>query len=140
MRRLGTLGVVVIPYLLLVGIGLIVRASPNYETLFKLDPTIRFWLAAILLAVPYWFGFNSFERLLSKLCPAPKQWWRTLMLSWLFVLATLGVINLFAAYTLSTDTWVILKLFGIYGLFWLFGLLLMFFHFQRGLAKNEQET
>ena len=140
MRRLGTVGVVVIPYLLLVGIGLVLSVSPNSESLIKLDPTIRFWLAAMLLGVSYRFGFNVFERLLSKLCPAPKQWWRTLMLSWLIVLATLGLINLFGAYTLSTDSWVILKLFGLYGIFWISGLLLMFFHFQRGLARNEKKT
>ena len=139
MRRLGTLGVVVIPYLLLVGIGLIVSAIPGSVILIKLDPTIRFWAAAAILGAPYWFGVNILERLLAKWSPAPKQWWRTLMFSWVAVLVVLGTVNLVGAYVLGDLAWVNLKLFGLTGAFWLTGLVLIFMHFQRSAPNAARE-
>ena len=131
MRRLGTLGVVLIPYALLVAIGLGLGVIERTETLIKWEPTIRFWLAAALLGAPFYLGFNIFERLLAKVCPAPHQWWRTLMLTWLWLLLALGAANLVGAYTLSTDGWVNLKLFGLAGGFWLAGLILLFLHYRQ---------
>lgn len=139
MRRVATLGVVVIPYLLLVGIGLVVSAVPASVALIKLDPTIRYWVAAAVLGVPYWFGVNIIEYMLSKLCPAPKQWWRILMLSWVIVLVALGAINLVGSYALGDVEWVSLKLFGLTGLFWLTGLVLMLMHFQRSAPSDSHE-
>ena len=89
MRRLGTLGVVIVPFLLLLGVGFVVATTTRTEVMIKLDPTIRFWLVAAILGVPYTMGFNALERLLSRLCPAPQQWWRTLLLTWLVVLVLL---------------------------------------------------
>ena len=137
MRRLGTLGVVVLPYLLLVGVGLLVTAATRSEVMIKLDPTFRFWLVAAILGVPYLFGLNIFERLLSRPCPAPQQWWRTLLMTWLGVLSVLGALNLVAAFTMDTVTWVNFKLFGLTGLFWLAGLVLVFMHYSRRPTESS---
>ena len=131
MRRLGTLGVVVIPYLLLVAVGLLASMLTRTEVMIKLDPTIRFWVVAAILGLPYMQGFNIFERLLSRLSPAPQEWWRSLMFSWLVILVTLGTLNIFVAFTADTDTWVNVKLFGLTGLFWMTGLVLIYMHFGR---------
>ena len=131
MRRLGTLGVVLIPFLLLVGVGLLVAAVPRTEMVIKLDPTLRLWLVAAILGVPYVMGINAFERLLSRLCPAPQRWWRTLLLAWLVVLVLLGALNLLVAFIMDTETWVNVKLFGLPILFWLAGFVLAFMHYSR---------
>ena len=136
MRRLGTLGVVVVPYLLLVGVGLLVTLATRTEVMIKLDPTFRFWLVAAILGVPSLLGFNIFERLLSRLCPAPQQWWRTLLLTWLAILGALGALNLLVAFTMDTVTWVNFKLFGLTGLFWVAGLVLVFIHYGRRPREN----
>jgi intracellular septation protein len=136
-RRLGTLGVVVIPYLFLIGVGFLVTAVTQTETMIKLDPTLRFWIVAAILGIPHLFGSNLFERLLSRLCPAPQSWWRTLLISWLVVLAVLGALNLLVAFAADTVTWVNVKLFGLTGLFWVAGLVLLFMHYGRR-PQNEQ--
>ena len=131
MRRLGTLGVVAIPYLLLIGVGFLATAVTQTERMIKLEPTLRFWAVAAILGIPFPFGFNLFERLLSRLCPAPESWWRTLLLSWVVVLVVLGVLNLLVAFSADTATWVNVKLFGLTGLFWATGLVLLFMHYGR---------
>jgi intracellular septation protein len=136
LRRLGTLGVVAIPYLLLVGVGVLVTAVTRTEVLIKLDPTIRFWVVAAILGVPYIMRFNIFERLLSRLCPAPQEWWRTLLFAWLVVLVVLGAVNLLVAFTMDLATWVSVKLFGLTGLFWVAGIALVFMHYGRRPRDN----
>lgn len=131
MRSLGTLGVIAIPYLLLISIGFVVTTATQTPELIKLAPTFRFWLVAAILGIPYLFGFNVFERVLQRLCPAPKPWWRILLISWVAVLVTLGALNLLAAYVLDVSTYVNVKLFGLTGLFWAAGLILLFMHYGR---------
>lgn len=131
MRRLGTLGIIAIPYLLLVAVGLLVAMAPRTVVLIKLDPTIRFWGVATILALPYFMGFNIFERLLNKLSPAPQGWWRTLMRSWLVVLMLLGALNAVVAFYANDVTWVNTKLFGLVGVFWATGITLLFMHYSR---------
>ena len=129
MRRLGTLGVIAIPYVLLVGIGLL---SGSSALLIQLDSTVRFWGAALILGATGILGLNVFERLLSGMAPAPKPWWRRLLLVWIIVLLLLGAINLIGVYFLSERAWVSLKLFGLTGGFWITGLVLVFLHFMQG--------
>jgi intracellular septation protein len=129
--------VIAIPYLLLVAVGFVVTAATHAEVMIKLDPTSRFWLVAAILGLPYLVGFNLFERLLSRFCPAPQPWWRTLLFIWVIILGVLGALNVLVAVAMDTVAWVNFKIFGLTGLFWGAGLVLLFLHYGRR-PQNEQ--
>jgi intracellular septation protein A len=82
----------------------VTAATRTGVMMIKLDPTLRFWLVAAILGIPHLFGFDIFERLLSRLCPAPQQWWRTLLLTRLVILGVLGALNLLVAFIMSTGS------------------------------------
>ena len=52
----------------------------------------------------------------------PKQIWQRLNLSWVIFFLVSGALNLFVAYRFSTDFWVNFKLFGLFGLTFLFAI------------------
>lgn len=131
MRRLGTLGVVVIPYLLIVAVGVLIHEATNTPIGIQLDPSLRFLAAAAILGLPNIAGFNVFQRLLSPMAPAPRKWWKTLLYSWLWILGSLAVLNVIIVFIADESTWVTVKLFGLPSIFWLAGLVLVYMHFGR---------
>ena len=58
--------------------------------------------------------------LLGEQLELPEQVWQRLNLAWVAFFAAMGVLNLWVAYTFSTDTWVNFKLFGSIGLMLVF--------------------
>jgi intracellular septation protein len=91
------------------------------ETFIKWKPTVLYWLFGLALtAGQFIFGKNAIKGVLGKQIALPEKAWRTLNLSWGGFFMVLGGINLYVAYSFSTDTWVNFKLFGIMGLMFLF--------------------
>ena len=62
------------------------------------------------------FGKNLLQALLGAQLKLPATVWQRLNLAWIAFFAVMGVLNLWVAYTFSTDAWVNFKLFGALGL------------------------
>lgn len=91
------------------------------ETFIKWKPTGLYWLfASILLFSNLLFKKNLMRSLLQEKIALPVHAWNRLNLSWSLFFVMLGFINLYVAFTYSTDTWVDFKLFGFTGLIALF--------------------
>ena len=87
------------------------------ETFIKWKPTVLYWFfSASLLLAPVLFKKNLMRALLQEKMKLPDPVWNNLNLSWAAFFAVLGVVNLYVAFTFSTDTWVNFKLFGATGL------------------------
>ncbi len=92
------------------------------EMFIKWKPTILYWLFASVLLVGRLSGKNFIETLLGKQLKLPKKAWSTMLYAWIIFFSVIGCVNLFVAYTFSTDTWVNFKLFGLMGLTLIFTL------------------
>ena len=87
------------------------------ETFIKWKPTVLYWLfSVILLFSNLLFNKNLMRSLLHEKIALPLHIWNRLNLSWSLFLAALGFINLYVAFSYSTDAWVNFKLFGFTGL------------------------
>ena len=93
------------------------------ETFIKWKPTGLYWAMGLsLLVSQYLFGRNLLKTLLGEQLQLPEGVWYRLSLAWVAFFAAMGLINLWVAYSFSTDTWVNFKLFGGIGLMLLFTL------------------
>jgi intracellular septation protein len=87
------------------------------ENFIKWKPTVLYWCFAVALLVSaYALGKNLMRSLMGKQMTLPEAVWSKLNLLWAAYFIVMGIINLFVAYTYSTETWVNFKLFGSLGL------------------------
>ncbi|HQR74821.1 MAG: septation protein A [Betaproteobacteria bacterium] len=87
------------------------------ETFIKWKPSILYWLfgAALLLGQVVWKR-NLLKSLLGTQLDVPVPVWGRLLWAWIAFFGVMGIVNLAVAYSVSTDTWVNFKLFGLFGL------------------------
>jgi intracellular septation protein len=104
------------------------------ETFIKWKPTVLYWLFGAVLAGGQFFGRNLIRLMLGGQLQMPGAAWAKLAWSWVGFFVVMGGLNLFVAYSFSTDTWVNFKLFGGIGLMLLFVLGQAFF-----LARYVEE-
>ena len=91
------------------------------DTFIKWKPTLLYWvMGAALLLGPLLFGKNLLRMLLGEQLQLPAPIWQRLNLAWVGFFAAMGALNLWVAYTFSTDVWVNFKLFGSIGLMLVF--------------------
>lgn len=91
------------------------------ETFIKVKPTVLYWLfASILMISQLVFHKNLMRRLLHEKLALPVHAWNRLNMIWVLFFFALGFINLYVAFTFSTDTWVDFKLFGFSSMIFLF--------------------
>ncbi|HEY6087392.1 MAG TPA: septation protein A [Burkholderiaceae bacterium] len=91
------------------------------ETFIKWKPTLLYWvMAGAFLLGPLLFGKNLLRLLLGEQLQLPDAVWQRLSWAWVAFFAGMGGLNLWVAYTFSTDTWVNFKLFGSIGLMLVF--------------------
>ena len=87
------------------------------ETFIKWKPTVLYWLfGAALLVADRVFGKNLIRAMMGTQIELPDPIWARLNMSWCLFFLAMGVLNLYVAYSFSTDTWVNFKLFGGTGL------------------------
>jgi intracellular septation protein len=87
------------------------------ETFIKWKPSVLYWLMALGFAVSQLlFGKNLLRMLLGEQLQLPGFVWRRLNMAWVVFFALMGFINIWVAYTFSTETWVNFKAFGLIGL------------------------
>ena len=91
------------------------------DTFIKWKPTLLYWvMGAAFLLGPLLFGKNLLRMLLGEQLQLPAPIWQRLNLAWVGFFASMGALNLWVAYTFSTDAWVNFKLFGSIGLMLVF--------------------
>lgn len=93
----------------------------NNETFIKWKPTVLYWcFAAALLISRAFFRKNLIRTVMEKQISLPEIVWDRLNLSWIGFFTAMGLINLYVAYSFSTNAWVNFKLFGGMGLMFAF--------------------
>ncbi|MDR3393048.1 MAG: septation protein A [Sulfuriferula sp.] len=91
------------------------------ETFIKWKPTALYWMFALgLLASSLFFKKNVIRTMMGEQIALPDNVWRNLNLSWVLFFIVMGLVNLYIAYTFSTDTWVNFKLFGSTAMMFIF--------------------
>jgi len=93
------------------------------ETFIKWKPSVLYWA----MAMSFWisqvvFRKNLLHTLMGGQLELPEHVWRTLTRAWFGFFGLMGILNLYVAYSFSTDVWVNFKLFGSLGLMLLFTL------------------
>ncbi len=93
------------------------------ETFIKWKPSVLYWVmgTAFWLSQALWRK-NLLQVLMGGQLELPPAIWRNLNIMWIGFFAFMGLLNLYVAYSFSTDTWVNFKLFGGVGLMLLFTL------------------
>lgn len=87
------------------------------ETFIKWKPSVLYWVMGLAFWLsPLLFGKNLLRALLGQQMQLPAKVWHRLNFAWVAFFAVMGFLNLWVAYTFSTDTWVNFKLFGSLGL------------------------
>jgi intracellular septation protein len=87
------------------------------ETFIKWKPSVLYWaMGTALWLSQALFGKNLLRSLLGGQIELPTAVWHRLNFAWVAFFATMGLLNLWVAYTFSTSIWVNFKLFGGLGL------------------------
>lgn len=85
----------------------------------KWKPTVIYWIFAVILLGSQFIGEKPIiQRMLTKMlenATVPDVIWRRLNMAWVIFFTALGCLNLYVAYSFSTDTWVNFKLYGTLG-------------------------
>jgi intracellular septation protein len=93
------------------------------EAFIKWKPSVLYWAMGLAFWLsPLLFGKNLLKALMGAQIDLPAYVWRNLNLAWVVFFSLMGLLNLFVAYSFSTDVWVNFKLFGGLGLMLLFTL------------------
>lgn len=93
------------------------------ETFIKWKPSVLYWVMGLSFWVSQvFFRKNLLQALMGQQLQLPPAVWQRLSFAWVAFFALMGLLNLYVAYSYSTDTWVNFKLFGGVGLMLLFTL------------------
>jgi len=93
------------------------------EAFIKWKPSALYWAMGLSFWLsPLIFGKNLLKVMLGEQLELPPRVWHRLNFAWVAFFATMGLLNLWVAYSFSTATWVNFKLFGGIGLMLLFTL------------------
>jgi intracellular septation protein len=93
------------------------------EAFIKWKPTILYWLFAGGLLVARLMGRNLMKTFMGAQMSLPDPVWERVNQMWMLYFLVMGVLNLWVAYSWSTDIWVNFKLFGTLGMTLLFVIL-----------------
>jgi len=92
---------------------------------FKWKPTGLYWLFALVFLGSQFVGEKPVvQRMMTSLTAdelsLPRQVWRHLNLLWVAFFLLAGALNIYVAYQFDEATWVNFKLFGLFGLTFVF--------------------
>lgn len=105
-----------------VGLGIIVVFGGmtllfQDETFIKWKPTVLYLaFAAVLLFARLFSGKNLISLVMGGQVALPAAQWAQLNWAWILFFTVMAALNIFVAYSFSTDTWVNFKLFGTTGM------------------------
>jgi len=111
------------------------------EAFIKWKPTVLYWLfACVLLISQVFYKKNLIQSMLSAQLKLPEVIWTRLNRNWMVFFAAMGAINLYVAFSYSTEFWVNFKLFGFTGLMLVFVILQGLFLAKYAEAQDETKT
>ena len=92
---------------------------------FKWKPTGLYWAFALVFLGSQWIGEKPLvQRMLTSISEdgmeMPEHAWRKLNLGWVLFFIFAGAVNIYVAYNYAEGTWVNFKLFGLFGLTFVF--------------------
>lgn len=106
-------------------------------TFIKWKPTALYWLfGAVLLGSATLFRKNLIRTMLEAQIQLPEPVWGRLNLAWAGFFISMGLLNLYVAYSFSEEAWVNFKLFGGMGLMFAF-VLAQGFYLSRHLEEEN---
>ncbi len=114
-RRVENMHLITLGLLVILGGATILFHNEHF---IKWKPTLVNWLfAAAFLGSHFIGGKPIIQRMMEKAITLDDQaiWFR-LSMAWIGFFVAVGLINLYVAYSFSTDIWVNFKLFGLMGL------------------------
>ncbi len=87
----------------------------------KWKPTVVYWATGLAFLITPWIHHETLvQKMFRQAVQLIPAQWTVLNRSWVIFFVLMGAINLYVAYTYSTDTWVTFKLFGTLGMTLLF--------------------
>ena len=87
------------------------------KTFIQWKPTVVNWLFAVAFLGSQFIGAKTLvQRMMENAVELPSAVWTRLNLAWVGFFILMGALNLFVAFTMSEETWVNFKLFGMLGL------------------------
>ena len=111
------------------------------EAFIKWKPTVLYWLfACVVLISEVFYKKNLIQSMLSAQLKLPEVIWTRLNRNWMVFFAAMGAINLYVAFSYSTEFWVNFKLFGFTGLMLVFVILQGLFLAKYAEAQDETKT
>lgn len=91
------------------------------ETFIKWKPSILYGIfAGALFVSRVFFSKNLIKAMLGEKIKLPEPVWDRVNYTWAAFFAAVAALNIYVAYSFSTNTWVNFKLFGIMGLMFAF--------------------
>ncbi len=116
------------------------------EAFIKWKPTIVNWCFAIALIASHFIGDKPlFQRMLNladNKLQLPDHVWRNVNMSWGIFFIFLGFVNLYVAFSFSTEFWVNFKAWGMTGLNFIFLIAIFIYMYQylKDIEQPENET
>ena len=110
------------------------------ETFIKWKPTVLYWLSGALFLGALALGKNLVKAIMGEAVTLPEAAWTKLCMAWGVFFLFKGALNLWVAFTFSTDTWVSFKLFGGMGLMIVFILAQAWWMSQHMPDENAPES
>jgi len=109
------------------------------KTFIQWKPTVVNWLFAIAFLGSQFIGAKSLvQRMMEANVSLPDPIWGRLNLAWVVFFLIMGGLNLFVAFTMSEETWVNFKLFGMLGLTLIF-IILQGVYLSRHVQEEPQQ-
>ncbi|MBN0988185.1 septation protein A [Amphritea pacifica] len=110
------------------------------KTFIQWKPTVVTWLFALAFLGSQFIGTKTIiQRLMDGTIEMPSRAWTQLNIAWIIFYLILGGVNLYVAYTMSEETWVNFKLFGMLGLTLIF-ILLQGFYISKHIKPDSNEN
>lgn len=109
---------------------------------FKWKPTGLYWAFALAFLGSQWIGERPLvQRMLTSLTEdemeLPEHAWSKLNLGWVAFFVLAGAVNIYVAYNFAEGTWVNFKLFGLFGMTFVF-LVLQSLWLSRYISEPDQ--
>ena len=135
-RRFEKMHLITLGVLLVFGTLTLLFRDPLF---IKWKVSIINWAFALAFIGSQYIGSKKTlaERMMSNAIQVAPAIWQKVNLAWAGFFAGIGVLNLLIAYNFSEDTWVNFKMFGVFGLTFIF-IVLQVIYLQKHMLETKQ--